>query len=304
MRIRSVGLRTWIAIVAVILVAVSMAWVVVDGWGAVRAHRWEADPWLLVAGALVIGLSYVVGAAGYVAIVEGVVDRGTPRLRLGWIWMLSLLGRYVPGSVVMVAGRVELSRDHGIPRRATAAAMVYEQALSISVASVAGAAFVTLVDGVGPAWLPWLLVPVPLVLFALMHPRVMRGLANRLLVRLHRAPLEVVLPVRRVLVLAGWFVVIQATVGLGAWLVVRGMGGPEVGSVLYVGGAYLAAYALASLAVVVPSGLGIRDGVLALAFAQHVPGSVAVALSVTVRLAFTLVELAMVGGLALVVRRR
>ena len=50
------------------------------------------------------------------------------------------------------------------------------------------------------------------------------------------------------------------------------------------------------IAFVFPSGLGVREGAFALALAQNVPGSVAVALSVGARLVLSLVELAFIGA--------
>ncbi len=94
-----------------------------------------------------------------------------------------------------------------------------------------------------------------------------------------------------------------ALLAVGIWLFVRGLGGPGTGSVPFVGGAFLFAFAVSMLAVVVPSGLGIRDGAFALALSQHVPGGVAVALSVGSRLALTVVEVAVVGATLLAARR-
>lgn len=56
--------------------------------------------------------------------------------------------------------------------------------------------------------------------------------------------------------------------------------------------------------VIFPSGLGVRDGAFALALAQNVPQGVAVALSASARLLLTVVELAVVGAIALWARRR
>ena len=77
-------------------------------------------------------------ALGYGAIIDRLHHPGPPALVTLSIWARSLLGRYVPGNVLMVLGRVVLSHERGVPRRATLAATVYEQALSLGVAAAAG----------------------------------------------------------------------------------------------------------------------------------------------------------------------
>ena len=68
--------------------------------------------------------------------------------------------------------------------------------------------------------------------------------------------------------------------------------------------AFLLSFAVSMIAFIFPSGLGVREGVFALALAQNLPGSVAVALSVGVRLVLTLVELAFIGVVYLIARDR
>ena len=80
--------------------------------------------------------------------------------------------------------------------------------------------------------------------------------------------------------------------------------GPAAGDPLFVGSAFLLSFAISMVAVIFPSGLGIREGAFALALAQNVPGGVAVALSVGVRLVLTLVELLFIAAVVIAGRRR
>jgi hypothetical protein len=85
---------------------------------------------------------------------------------------------------------------------------------------------------------------------------------------------------------------------------VRSAAGAEAGGPAFVGLAFLLSFAVSMIAFIFPSGLGIREGAFALALAQNVPGGVAVALSVGSRLVLSLVELAFMGGVVLLERRR
>jgi glycosyltransferase 2 family protein len=119
-----------------------------------------------------------------------------------------------------------------------------------------------------------------------------------------RDPLPSVLSGREVTLAFTAYALVQLLVGLAAWLMVRSATGPAVGGPFFTALAYQLAFTVSMLAFVFPSGLGVRDGVLALALAERLPGSVAIAVSIGLRLAMTVFELIFVAAVALRARRR
>jgi hypothetical protein len=295
-------LRRWGGLAAGALVCGFLGWALVDGWSTVAEYDWELQPGLLVLGVLVLLVFYVCSALGYGAIVDRLHHPGPPPLATISIWARSLLGRYVPGNVLMVLGRVVLSHERGVPRRVTLAATVYEQALSLGVAAAGAVIWLAAYEGGGDARL-WLLALVPLGLL-LLHPRLFGPASSWLLRTAGREPLPRLLPTRPLVGLLGWYAGIAVMLGLGIWLLVRSAAGPEAGGPAFVGLAFLLSFAVSMIAFVFPSGLGVREGAFALALSQNVPGGVAVALSVGARLVLTLVELAFIGAVVLAARRR
>jgi len=295
--------RRNLGIAAALLAAGFLVYALVSGWSEVANYAWHPNWGLLALSALVVFVSYFVTGGAYVAVVDSLVSPAPSHRRMLSVWGVSLIGRYVPGSVVMVAGRMEMARTYGVSRRATMAAIIYEQVLSVGVAAAVGAAFVLEYGHLGPRWLTWVVAFLPLGL-VILHPRIIGPTLGTALRRLGREPLPQVIHLRRVIVLAAWYLVAQLVLGVGAWLGIRALGGPAVGSVAFVTGAFLFSFAVSMLVVVVPSGLGIREGVFALALAQHVPGSVAVALAVVSRFEITIVELLAVGAFTLIARRQ
>jgi glycosyltransferase 2 family protein len=294
--------RRWGGLAAGLLVLGFLAWALVDGWSTVSAYNWDLEPWLLVLGILVLLAFYVTSALGYGAIIDRLHHPGPPPLVTLSIWARSLLGRYVPGNVLMVLGRVVLSHERGVPRRATLAATVYEQALSLGVAAAGGVIWIAAFSGGDDARL-WLLALVPLGLL-LLHPRLFGPASAWALKKAGREPLPRLLATRPLLGLLGWYAGIGALGGVGIWLLVRSAAGAEAGGPAFVGLAFLLSFAVSMIAFIFPSGLGIREGALAVALAQNVPSGVAVALSVGSRLVLTLVELAFIGGVVLLERWR
>jgi uncharacterized membrane protein YbhN (UPF0104 family) len=72
----------------------------------------------------------------------------------------------------------------------------------------------------------------------------------------------------------------------------------------YVAAAYPVAFCVAVLTFIVPSGLGTRDAALAIALKAVVGSTVATAIAVAFRIFQTVIELAFVGLVAWMARRR
>jgi glycosyltransferase 2 family protein len=274
---------------------------VIDGWGTVSSYDWQLEPGLLVGGILVLGVFYLLGGGLYVAIVERLVHHHVPRRGSLSAWARSLLGRYVPGSVLMVVGRAVMGQAAGISRRVTLAATAYEQILNLAAAAIGALAFLAFYSDLGKGAVAWVVAVAPLLL-VLLHPRIFRRASTIALRRAGREPLERFLAPRDMAVLLAGYAVQAVVLGAAVWLPVRSAAGPAAGGPAFVGLAFLFAFTLSTLAIVFPSGLGLREGLFALALAQHLPNGVAVTLSVGLRLVLTAVELGFVGVCALLGR--
>jgi uncharacterized membrane protein YbhN (UPF0104 family) len=98
--------------------------------------------------------------------------------------------------------------------------------------------------------------------------------------------------------LAGWLLL-----GAQVWLLVASLGGARGASVLVAVGGYALAFAAGMLLVVVPSGIGAREVILALALAPVLLHGSAIAVALTTRGISTLSDIAL-GALGSVAGRR
>jgi glycosyltransferase 2 family protein len=280
-----------------------LAGALIGGWQQVSDYDWELRPGWLVGGVALVVLQYLLFGLAYVALVERLVERRVNRHRMLEAWARSLLGRYVPGNVLMVASRAVLAGEAGVPMRVALAAIVYEQVLVVAAAAVASLAFLALYGGEGQAGWIWLVGVVP-VMLVLLDPRVFRRISTWILARAGREPLQVLLSTRQVAAFFALYGVMALLLGLGVWALVHSAAGADAGGPLFVGLAFLLSFVVSMIAFVFPSGLGVREGVLAVALARNVPFGVGVALAAGVRLVLTIVEVAFVGIVALMARRR
>jgi len=296
--------RRVLGAVAALLAVAALGWTLLDSWSTVVDYDWDLRPAWLAGAALVLTAAYRLAAEAYARVAGRLHPLGDgTRAALRRHWTISLLGRYVPGNVLMVAGRLELGRGVGLPRRVSLAASVYEQILMLAASALGGLAFLALYGDLEGGAILWAVAAIP-VLAVVLHPALLERLSGRLLRRAGREPLPAVLSTREMLLLFGLYVLVQAAVGVAAWMVVRGTAGPDAGALGFVALGFQLAFAVSMLAFIFPSGLGVRDGVLALVLSQNLPGGVGVAAAVLVRLAFTLFELAYAAGVVSSVRRR
>lgn len=287
-------------ILAGLLVLAFLAWGVAGGWSKAASYPWDLDWPLLALAVAVLVLFFLAWAAGYVGLLEILGGRRLSRPRFTSIWARSLLGRYVPGNVLMVAGRVVLGREAGVPGRVSLAASVYEQIAMLAAAALAATGFLL---WAGRNWSPlfWSVLVIPFGL-VLLDPAILRRASDWGLARLGRPSTLALLTRRQVAGVLAWFGLTMGLLAVGTGLGVRAVAGPQAGSVAFIGLGFLLAWAASMLALIFPSGLGLREALFAAILARHLPGPAAVSLAAASRLLLTAVELVVIAALAVIGR--
>ena len=207
-----------------------------------------------------------------------------------------MLAKYVPGGVWTPAARtVALRRTAGVTETATVLASILLEAILSAISGV-------IVLVVSLAWVRGVDAPLaPLIIFGmlcsfLLHPRVFRWLARRLLKPFGAGEIEP-LPFPTMLLLLFFYCGTWVIGGAGLYFLLRAVGSdPGLATIPFLGGTSAVGAIVAVLAVFVPSGLGAREasmyGML-LALTTSGPALGAVVLN---RLAITLVEILLFGA--------
>jgi len=276
---------------AVVLLAALayIVWMLAGQWEALRSREWTLDP----APAL---LSLPLAAGWFLCRVwlwQRLLAAMGHRLAYGRVfrvWVLSALGRYLPGKVWYVLGRSYLSRRQGVPAPVALTAMVFELAL---VALAATAFFpIRAVSGGGTAGISWAWAGgVVLILLAAAHPRVVAPVVNAALQRMGRAPIAVRLSYRTLLGMFALCLLMWGLLSGGFALLAASMAPVTAREAVAVGASFPVAWVVGLIAFVSPGGLGVREGVLAALLAGPLPGGMAVVAALASRVWLTLVEL-------------
>lgn len=207
------------------------------------------------------------------------------------IWVLSSLGKYVPGKVWAIAGMALMARDAGVTAWAATASAVILQVLAIGTGAVVAGLFGgAVMEGGYPgatAYLAGAGGVAALLVLALVHPPVTRSLLALAGVDAERAspgPGPVLLGA--VVNLVAW-----CGYGLALWLL-AGATLPDGGLTLSMAiAAFSASYVAGLVALFVPGGLVVREGVLVAMLQGPLGLGPATALAVASRVLLTITEL-------------
>lgn len=246
------------------------------------------QPVLLAGATLLLLAAYALSCLIWRGVVTGL---GGPRLSAGdavSIFMISNLGRYLPGKVWSIAGMAVLAKGKGVPVAVSATSAVIMQGVGLLAAGAIGlVAFAG-----GPEPLPrWGLagagLAAGLLLLLLSVPSLFRR-AVALWFRVVRtrppANLTAALALRWLLqVAAAW-----VATGASFWLFAASLG--MVLSPVHAGSAFAAAYVAGYLMLFAPAGVGVREGFLVAILAPALGSGPATVLAIAARLWMTAAE--------------
>ena len=254
------GARAWQWAVAAVILA-GLGWQL----AAYAPHDWSPPP---APSPLLLALAFVLGSASYVALATAwarLRGHGESWLDVGGVWFASLLARYAPGGVWQGAVRASGDRLRGGSLRDALLRYASEQAL----ACFSAAALALVLFALRP-------MPIPALAAGLATVAVLAALVPPLLTRLQA-------PAAWTVGAAVWTVVAHTLMAVGfaafaaAWLP------SEAIDVLGDARAFLIAGLAGLLAVIVPAGLGVREGVLAWLLAPRIGVAAAVGIALGAR---------------------
>jgi glycosyltransferase 2 family protein len=281
-------------------------------WGHVR-RTFDALSWPAVLLSLLAVLLAIATTA--LAWREALDDLGhrVPVRAAAQVFLVGQLGKYLPGSVWSYLLQMELGRRAGIPRARAFLASLTATGLGITVGLLIGAFGLrgTLDAARGSQhaaatrvafYAAVVLLPIAVVCA---HPAVLTRLVQLLLRLLRRPPLTTPLTWRGVLGTAGWSAVGYVFFGVHLWLLARTQATPGWSGLAVCIGSIGLAIAVSTVVVIAPSGIGVRELIIAIALGGFgVPFGTGYALALVSRLIVTVADVLAAGVAAVVGVRR
>lgn len=269
-----------------VLVLLTVGIALWTNWEAVRADLGRLGSAPLAAATLLALTSPFLTVLGWRVLLA---DLGS-RLHIApasGIFFVGQLGKYLPGSVWSVVVQTEMAARLGVPRRRTAVCGLLCIGLSAVTGMIAGLPALPVLLTRGQVALPWWSVPlIIVVLLPLLWPPLLNLGIRHALRLLRRPPLDHDLGPAAVGLSSAWFTSSWLVGGLSVWVLARDLapGGADPARLLLVAvSGYLLATGIGTFSIVVPAGIGVRDGIMVLLLATQLSLSAAAAVVVVAR---------------------
>lgn len=285
--------------VLIALVIAATAWQLIANWDQVTRTVTAMQP-------LRVSIAFIAALAGiwtstlsWMVLVD---ELGVPigARRGSEVFLVGALGKYLPGSIWAYVLQIELGHRAGIARARVFTASVFNLAVILVAALVAGSLSVPILAADNPqlSWLPWLYVALPVALIAL-HPRILTAVTN-VGFRLLRRPLpDHPIRLRTVSKSLGLALLTYVFYGVHLWMLADTWEGLTLSPLLLCIGTMALAMVTGLVAFLLPSGIGAREFIIVTALAPVVGIGPATAFAAVSRLMFILADIVAAGSSAL-----
>lgn len=280
------GTKAGLRVAFVVVALGALVYALVSSWDEVSRSLHQMGP-LSVIGALVLALVGLFCSSLCWRALLSELDHPLPVLIAVRVFFLSQIGKYLPGSVWPIVAQMEMTRDLGIARRRSATAYLLFWVLNPLTGLIVAAATLPFASPDAARHYAWVALFVPLGL-AVLHPRILTPLLNRLFTVLRRPTLERPLRIAGLARAGGWLVVMWVFYGLSILALAAPLdvhGGAALPACI---GAYALAWSAGFLFIIAPAGLGVRDAALVLTLSPVMSVSSATAVAAVSRVVQTL----------------
>lgn len=286
--------RLLLQVLVVTVVLAFWARAVWDNWGQVSRVQWQANPLLLAASACLALAHLPLTALIWRKALQYVGIQVTVRWALK-SYLLTQLGRYIPGGVWDVAGRLVAAGDEGLPKGPVSVTILVEMALGVVTGALIFLASLAFWDRAVPVEGVAAAAAMVAAGLAALHPALLGpllGLAARVLRRD-----TAVLPMNygQVLTLALYHFLVRLLVGVAFYFFAAALTPLGWDLLPVFAGIFVASWVLGFVVVLAPQGLGVREGAMVLLMSFFLPLAVASVIAVGFRLWLSLRDLAMAG---------
>ncbi len=257
----------------------------------VREVDWFAHPSLWILHVILLVVTFTLLTVGWVVCLR-ILGNASGGAAAAATWLMSNLGKYIPGKIFMFAGRVELGRRTGVRPAVSVSAMVFEHVMLLIAAMPWVLWLVARGLDLGVDLDLWIVAAALVLIFVVaVRPALVVATVNRLLRAVNRSPLTEVPKVLDSAKLLGLYSVAWAVYGAAGLAVLAAVG--RGGAISPGDGiaAFVSAWLVGFASLLTPGGLGVREGVLVLLLASAMPTPAAIVVALVSRLSWTVVEL-------------
>jgi uncharacterized membrane protein YbhN (UPF0104 family) len=284
----------WMIAFAIFVFLGKMVW---DHWNQVKDASFTFEVIPLILSTLIFAFSYFIQIWAWYFITLKLRIALSPSETLK-SWFYSQLGKYLPGKIWILLGRIYYYESRGKSKKSTSVALYFEMVTVIIAGGIIFLAAFVLFQETRPFYSGsqalWL-VPLFILAFTSVHPQILQKAINWTLILFRREPISLSISYWDVLRILFICIVAWLVGGIGFYIFVASVYPVTAHFILFLTGALAISSTLGLIAVFAPSGLGVREGVLVYLLSFMMATPVAVIISVLTRLWMTLIEMGLIG---------
>ena len=263
-------LRSVAQALILLLILVFWARALLANWDSFTTFPWQFS-WLPILLALLVRFVQMIINATIWWQALALADARIPYRTGLSLYLTTQIARYLPGGVWDIVGRFVLGKEAGVSNRSMATSIGLEMGLQILSGSVFLLAALFLHQNIDAERYIWIGVLTALGTLVVLSPPVFTFLTNTGLRLLKKPPLTMHLTYANMIVLFLARLFSHSLVGLAFYLFVQGLSVVPAQSAPLIITSYVGSWLIGYLAILVPMGLGIREGVLALLLGGSIP---------------------------------
>jgi uncharacterized membrane protein YbhN (UPF0104 family) len=209
-------------------------------------------------------------------------------------WMYSMLGKFVPGTVFYVGGRLYFYSREGASKKLVSFCFIFENVCTLLAATSLFIISLFFINADFINQYKYLAVLFLVLLFVLINPFFIKTGMNLLLKIFKKNPIEISISYKDIFFIIMLYIVNWLILGLGFYMLVNSIVVVEIRDFFFIAGSYALACIIGILAVFAPSGIGVRESIMVLTLRAIISEPIAIVVSVIARIWATIGELVLV----------
>ncbi|MGI6086084.1 MAG: lysylphosphatidylglycerol synthase transmembrane domain-containing protein [Acetivibrionales bacterium] len=210
-------------------------------------------------------------------------------------YLYSILGKYIPGKVFMLAARLVYYDKEGAKKRKVSICFLIENILTLLGAALLFIISLFFFPNEILSKYKYITIVLIILFFISINPKIINMLLTIVEKVTKKTDLKITVTYSQMIKLVMLFVINWIIVGTGFYILVCSVYPIPISQALYASGIFALAAIIGILSIFAPSGLGVREGIIVLGLSLIMPSEYAVIVSIISRLWSTIPELALAG---------
>ncbi len=256
--------------------------VLFDNLELIREYEWDPNLSLLMLSYILLTAGYFLDALGWHFILWA-LGVHQPLIQDTKIWLISHLGRFLPGYVWQFVGRIAFLSEQGISKKRGLLSIYLESAsLVLSAILTALISMLLSTEEFNGLSLPLILTAM-VGCVVIMHPKVLELALNILFTIFKKEKVQVEYSFRRILLIILYYIAFWFFLSFAFFLFVSSLYKVEPSLFFNVTIAFTTSWVIGFITILAPGGLGAREGSLMLFLQQALPKFIAPVIAISAR---------------------